>query len=103
MPALGGLAGWCAPIVAAPAPPLARPDLPQLAALVATLRANAGGVPLYVAASSGTINGNVIANAERTWYAPDARALRVMEIPEVDSRDGSPLAALQRADAVLVV
>jgi hypothetical protein len=90
------------PLFAANWPPVVREDYDELARLAKTLREiNPDGRPVFVAASSATLNRVLLYNAERVlfgWDAPTA----LQNVPEVDSRDYYPLEALLRAEYVAV-
>lgn len=92
------------PLFAAPAPPLTRPDREVVAGLVTYLRSAAPRrAPIYVAASSTTISGDLLTRAEQALYGREAARLNVLSVPEVDSRDAYPLAPLLQARYVVVV
>lgn len=102
LPAAGG--GLVGSLFAAPSPPLARDDYAEVARLVAYLREIAPNrAPIYVAASSTTLNGDLIAQAERALYGRKAARLAVLPCPEIDSRDYLPLAPLLQSRYVVVV
>ncbi len=91
------------PLFAAAAPPLVHPDPEAVAHLVAYLRAAApAGAPIYVAASSPTLSGDLLVQAERALYGRDGARLAVLAAPEVDSRDFYPLPPLLQARYVVV-
>ena len=81
--------------------PLVRTDFPEVARLVAYLRAaTKSREPIYVAASSVVINSQILVLAEQTFHS-QAPTLYVLQTPEVDSRDPNPLPKLLQAEFVL--
>ncbi len=80
-------------------PPLVREDMAEVEVLVAALREMPQ--PVYIAASSETINPDLIRSAERQLY-PDDVQLSVLRVPQVDSSDDYPLRDLLRANTVVV-
>jgi hypothetical protein len=91
------------PLLARSEPPLVHADLPGIVALTMALHDAVGDGTLYVAASSHTLNSELIDSAAVAIYGPRDRRMQVLRVPEVDSRDGLPLGRLLAADAVLVV
>ncbi|WP_159785277.1 hypothetical protein [Sodalinema gerasimenkoae] len=80
-------------------PPLIREDIAQVDLLVAALRDMPQ--PVYVAASSDSLNPDLIRSAERQVYGDDLK-LAVLRVPQVDSSDEYPLGALLQAQTVVV-
>jgi hypothetical protein len=90
------------PLFAANWPPLVREDYDELARLARSLREiNPDGRPVFVAASSTTLNRTMLYSAERALFGWDAPTM-LQNVPEVDSRDYYPLEALLLADFVVV-
>ncbi|KPQ32141.1 MAG: putative membrane protein (DUF2069) [Phormidium sp. OSCR] len=80
-------------------PPLVREDMAEVEVLVTALREMPQ--PVYIAASSETINPDLIRSAERQLY-PDDVQLSVLRVPQVDSSHDYPLRDLLRANTVVV-
>ncbi len=80
-------------------PPLIREDIVQVDVLVAALRDMPQ--PVYIAASSDSLNPDLIRSAERQVYGEDLK-LAVLRVPQVDSSDEYPLRALLQAQTVVV-
>ena len=58
---------------------------------------------IFVVASSRLFNPDLLRHAERTLHGPEGTRLQVLSVPQVDSRDVYPLAALLEAEHVVVV
>jgi hypothetical protein len=72
--------------------------------LVGALHDEAGpDDPVFVAASSHTINDDVVARVERSLFGGSARRLKVLATPALDSADVYPLETLLQADYVVLV
>jgi hypothetical protein len=81
--------------------PLTQDGREGLLELVAELRRTASpGDPILVAASSARLNAGLVAAADRAL--PGTARLRVIETPDVDSRDWYPVDALLEARLVVV-
>lgn len=101
---VGSAASVVRPLFALNTPPLTRPDYDQVVQLVDYLRGQAAqGEPIYVVASSGIMNRDLLPNAEHALYGWDGSRLNIMPIPHIDSRDFLPLEMLLQAQYVLVV
>jgi hypothetical protein len=92
------------PLFAGKSSPLTRPNYAEVANLIGYLRDLApGGEPIYVAAASDILNKDLVINAERILYGWDESRLRVLQSPNIDSRDFYPLETLMQAQYVIVV
>jgi hypothetical protein len=90
-------------LLAANWPPLIREDHAQLALLVEALRKQTKPEdPVFVAASSTTLNPDLLANAERSIYGWDSTVLNVENTPAIDSRDYYPMEALLQAQVLVL-
>ncbi len=97
------LPGWAGgPTLAMNEPPLARGDQATIATLVAWLREQASGQPIYVAASSATVNRDLFATAEQMLYGWNNTRLNLLYVPQVDTRDSWPLEQLLQAQYVIL-
>jgi hypothetical protein len=84
-----------------PYPPLIRSDYREVTRLVEFMRQTVKpGDAVYVAASSFTMNEDILRKAERSLFT-DSK-LNIMFVPQVDSRDSLPLDDLLQADFVIV-
>jgi hypothetical protein len=91
------------PVFAAREAPLERNDYSAVAHLVTYVRQVARHQePIYVAASSPTLNPSLLINAERAVYGWDHARLTVLYTPQVDTRDSLPLQTLVEAQYVMV-
>ncbi len=83
--------------------PFSRDDLGALRSLVDRLRATCGpDEPVFVVASSYTLNSDLLVQAERQFYARENTRLRVLPTPEVDTRDSYPISRLLTAQCVVL-
>jgi hypothetical protein len=85
-------------------PPLVRWDHDEVARLVGALRdLTTPEDPIFVAASSTTLNPDLLSSAERELYGWSGAALNVLNSPAIDSRDQYPLEPLLQAKVVVLV
>lgn len=84
-------------------PPLVRNDYNTVAQLIAYLRTVTKGKATYVVASNSVLNPDMVKNAERILYGRQAARLRVLTVPEIDSRDFYPLEPLLKARFVVLL
>jgi hypothetical protein len=92
------------PLLAANWPPLIRWDHDEMARLVDALRALAQpDDPVFVVASSTTLNPDLLKNAERELHGWSGARLEIIDAPAIDSRDHYPLEPLLQARIVLLV
>jgi hypothetical protein len=83
--------------------PLRRGDRTEMSRLISYLRTIAPNrEPIYVAASSAVLSAGLLTDAERTLYGWSGAVLRVMYVPQIDSRDSFPLEQLLPAQLVVV-
>jgi hypothetical protein len=91
------------PLLAANYPPLVRNDYDTFVQMLEYLREIAPKKePIYVIASSTTINAHMVGEAETQFYGKKHRKLKVLDVPEIDSRDTYPLEGLLQAKYVVV-
>jgi hypothetical protein len=91
-------------LLAASWPPLWREDHESIGILVHRVRGLVKpGEPVFVAASSATMNPDLLLNAERALYGWEAARLNVLDVPAIDSRDQYPIEALLQAQLVVLV
>jgi hypothetical protein len=84
-------------------PPLSRWDHDEVARLVDALRSLATPEdPVFVAASSTTLNPDLLLNAERELHGWSGATLNVVNSPAIDSRDQYPLEPLLQARVVVL-
>jgi hypothetical protein len=84
-------------------PPLTRADYNEVVRLVDLLRQLAPSQqPIYVAASSETLNYDVMRNAEQELYGRNRSILNLLVIPVVDSQDFYPLEQLLQAQYLVL-
>ena len=90
-------------LAAARYPPMVRPDYAEMLRLLAYLRAVAGpDAPIYVGGSSGIMNFDILARADRGDRKPGQPVLSFLEPPQVDSRDWYPIEELLKARFVVI-
>jgi len=87
-------------LLSAYAGPLRRDDFEEIRALLTVLRE--GPQPVLIAASSETLNFDLVEKAEPVLFGRDRR-LSVLVSPQIDSRDPLPVEDLLRAAQVVVV
>jgi hypothetical protein len=91
------------PLLAANYPPLVRNDYDTFVQMLEYLREIAPQKePIYVVASSMTINAHMVEQAEIQLYGKKHRKLKVLDVPEIDSRDTYPLEKLLQAKYVVI-
>ena len=91
------------PALAANWPPEVREDYDQVLSLLEALRRLAQPEdPIFVAASSTTMNPDLLVRAELALHGRDAR-LQILNTPAVDSRDQYPVEPLLQAQIVVLV
>ncbi|NJP21157.1 MAG: hypothetical protein HC763_21585 [Hydrococcus sp. CRU_1_1] len=91
------------PLLAANYPPLVRNDYDTFVQMLEYLREiSPKKEPIYVVASSMTINAHMVGQAETQLYGKKHRKLKVLDVPEIDSRDTYPLEGLLQAKYVVV-
>ncbi|MCU0534449.1 MAG: hypothetical protein MUD14_11215 [Hydrococcus sp. Prado102] len=91
------------PLLAANYPPLVRNDYDTFVQMLEYLREIAPKKePIYVVASSMTINAHMVGQAETQFYGKKHRKLKVLDVPEIDSRDTYPLEGLLQTKYIVV-
>jgi hypothetical protein len=84
-------------------PPLRRTDYDDMRRLIESLHERAGsGEPVFVAASSHTINPDMVAHAEQRLFGRAGARLKVLKTPAIDTGDVYPLETLLQARYVVV-
>ncbi|SAL66450.1 hypothetical protein AWB74_03725 [Caballeronia arvi] len=89
------------PIFSRYAGPLRRDDFPSLRAMIDELRS--GRQPTLVAASSTTLNFDIVAQGEKRFYKTPEIKLAVEVNPQIDSRDPLPIESLLGANQIVSV
>jgi hypothetical protein len=85
-----------------PIPPAVNPAYDDIVALVSFLRTHTtASQTILVGASSPRLNYDLLKNAEQILYGDAGTKLNIPFAPQVDSRDGPPLANLLGADIVI--
>jgi len=85
-------------------PRLQRRDYDAMARFVSFLHERAGpDDAVFVAASSHSINPDLVTHAEETLFGRAGRRLKVLDAPALDSRDAYPLETLLKARFVVLV
>jgi hypothetical protein len=84
-------------------PPFIRKDYQEFSKLIQYLREiTPNQEPIYIAASSVTLNQSLIIEAENQLYGKEKRKLKVIYSPDIDSRDWYPLRDFSQAEYVIV-
>jgi hypothetical protein len=100
---LGNFNGSFRSLFAASHPPLVRQDYDEFVRFIEYLREIAPNQEaIYIAASSGILNKNLVEEAEKQLYGKENRKLNVLNTPVVDSRDFYPLNNLLKSEYVVV-
>jgi len=94
---------WLEALLPASASPFYRDDLDAMRSLVDRLRAECGpDRPIFVVASSYTLNSDLLVQAERQFYGRENTRLTVLPTPEVDTRDRYPVSRLVSSGCAVV-
>ncbi|MDB9528818.1 hypothetical protein PN498_22690 [Oscillatoria sp. CS-180] len=95
------LVPWLA--LTSPPPPMIRSDYNEVNDLITFLRSiGANNEPIYVAASSMTLNPSIVMEGEKQLFGRQQSKLNILHVPHVDSRDFYPLEALLKAHYLLI-
>lgn len=90
-------------LFAASNPPLVRNDYDTLSQIISYLRTTAiNKKPIYVAASSNTLNRSLVQEGEWQLYGIDNSKLNTLTVANIDSRDFYPIEELLQAQYVIV-
>ncbi len=94
---------WLEALLPVDASPSSREDLKALRSLVDRLRGTCGpDEPVFVVASSSTLNSDLLVHAERQFYGRRNARLTVLPTPEVDTRDRYGVSRLVAAHCAVV-